>query len=95
MASEPASVPGPLREVVAEEAAPRRPRRAWLIIAIALSAIVLPALVLLCVSSIPAGRMDFADLRTGADRLPRSPDNRAMASSKTTRRKPAQLIGQD
>jgi hypothetical protein len=39
-----------------------------LIYTIALSAIVLPALVLLCVSSIPAGRFDLTALRTAAGR---------------------------
>jgi hypothetical protein len=66
--AEPAAVPGGLRAVGADETAPRLTHRAGLIYVIALSAIALPAVVLLCVSSIPAGRIDFADLRTGAGR---------------------------
>jgi hypothetical protein len=65
--AEQAAVPE-LRAVGADETAPRRRRAPWLIYAIAFSAIALPALVLVCVSSIPAGHVEFRDLRTGAGR---------------------------
>jgi hypothetical protein len=70
VASEPAAVPGGLAAVQTEteRPEPRPAQRAWLLYVIALSAIALPALVLVCVSSIPAGRFDTADLRTGAGR---------------------------
>lgn len=40
----------------------------WLVYVIALSAIALPALVMVCVRSIPADRFEFADLRGTASR---------------------------
>jgi hypothetical protein len=41
---------------------------AWLIWLIAIVAIGLPMIVLVCVSSIPVGRLDFGDLRTALGR---------------------------
>ena len=64
MASEPVAVPGGLTAVQTEteKPEPKPAHHVWLLYVIAVSAIALPALVLLCVSSIPAGRFNSADL---------------------------------
>jgi hypothetical protein len=67
-----ASEPAEQRKV--RRAAPHRHRArhsafdAWLIWSIAVIAIGFPALFLICVSSIPAGKLDFADLHVAVGR---------------------------